>query len=1332
MFRTPVYDDEMKEPRRLNREQGFPDIMEEESGSTQPPMVLENHPFVGGGRRSPLRRSSLLLPGRSLDDDALAWFRLQVNAGGADDGDGAGGRSRRRRSSQSIDVPEHVTAGSSGGAAGGDNYQEDNEDDDDDDDNNITHSDHEGQAESSTARRRSSLRLASLMLDGAGGGNHPNIHTPSNSASKKGAPRRRRKQSRIFDDPAVTEGYNQVPLLETIRLPRGGTSISTSVGRIQFGIPPETIKDSMRLGLEIPRVFIVPVERFCREVGPALGINLAECEFPAYFNWFVKRKRCTLVVDSAESERDIRNVFEETLLGPREFRDVSHPKAYDDEDFDPSFPPSSRPNFFREFRYFRQNECTETSDELTVDVLLDFLHFSRNDDLTSPPSRLSSADDQGRNENIGVPPMVAVSDDDDDEEEHIGWHASTTVLDFDMQGLKSLGQTRVSRLMRSITEPSRSIQRTPSSRKERLASVETDGSEIAETEDGCESVSIVVVDDEEEARPWIFSQVKWLGEVATVWPADATPEQVEARAVPRVEIFKMPGASEYVIHDVDVNNYIVGKARLGGAVEVPDEMAVEGFLDSNEASEVSPPKDGLSLTRNNESLTVSRRALPFYPPSFGVTSLGNSHGFDKNGSTSGYVIWINGRGVMVDPPPYSSATLEREGIRPQTIIAIIITHCHADHDAGAFQKVLTGSRVAIITTPSIYKSFIRKYSALSGLSPGLLRRSHRFRAAVIGRPLHFQGAAFHFWYTLHTIPCIALKVESRGKSVVFTGDHLNLPPLLEELEVSVRTAVRSLFLPASGSVDLTFILITYQGVLSKGRADNLRELPLLDCDVLLHEAGAPPIHTPLKVLQELPQEVRDRLYVVHTSALPPDCGLCVAPVGTSGTIRLDVQGHAEAGLERSAVTGEAPSAKSSSSSALDDGSSMSLTVHGAFVAPTQAQLQAAGLYDASVPPLVYQRPTCVSDAWFILNLLSNIPFFSSLSYMNTMEVLEIAKIRVFHAGDVVLPTSTRKDVLCVLWEGTCMDRSCERGPSGLDGAHRDARPSGVWYAGDWLGPVALQPNESNDAQDDVIAVSTEGVKAIFLPLAELEKILRRGSTLYRKYLTVVQRESFDDSFSQSDDSGSQVPKRSPFPAFDQVVDVLRCNSVLGKLPAIQKRALEAIAEGPRVFQAGEPLWSIGDRCNYAFLIVAGTAKYGAVAKATATAMARSLRTRGSIGTFVDIGDGTVIEADKQLQHVPSGSEYAKLESVLLRRAEGWANASKSRDSSLLKADAAKTANDRFANKVLARLYARRMFTVGLVFGRGSFLSDVTRMVSGQLVLETGETASLNYELHLHS
>jgi hypothetical protein len=93
----------------------------------------------------------------------------------------------------------------------------------------------------------------------------------------------------------------------------------------QFGIPPETIKDSMVLGMEVPTVYVVPVERFCRELGHALGLNFAEAEFPAYFNYFVKGKRVQLVVDSLDAEHDIRTVFGETLLGPQQFRDHLHP-----------------------------------------------------------------------------------------------------------------------------------------------------------------------------------------------------------------------------------------------------------------------------------------------------------------------------------------------------------------------------------------------------------------------------------------------------------------------------------------------------------------------------------------------------------------------------------------------------------------------------------------------------------------------------------------------------------------------------------------------------------------------------------------------------------------------------------------------------------------------------------------------------------------------------------------------------------------------------------------------------------------------------------------------
>jgi len=474
-------------------------------------------------------------------------------------------------------------------------------------------------------------------------------------------------------------------------------------------------------------------------------------------------------------------------LGPKQFRDESSPKQFEDEDFDSCFPPEKRPNFFEEFKYFRIPDQENPSTELSTDMLLDFCHFEATASSTETFQTM-----------IGTPPTpTGMTDELEGHHASFPYFGESAAASRETPCSSSLRRSSLSLSGRSTSavdlraldedvmwQSSDDVSQQEPELTKRRASRDTSLSLDSLYGLGGSIVGASSRDKDEERRnkQWMFSQVKWLGEVATVWPMDATPSQIEERSVPRLEIFRMPGGAEYIIHDVDEKNQIVGKARFSGTFRVPDEIAVEGFIASDE--EESPSLLEISSSLGELSL-AAHPPLTFHPPSFGVTVLGNSHGFDKNGSTSGYVLWINGRGVMVDPPPYSSATLEREGIRPQVIIGVIITHCHADHDAGAFQKLLTGSRVSIITTPSIYKSFIRKYAALSGLGPDLLRRSHRFRPAIIGQPLRFQGATFHFTYSLHTIPCIGFKAEWRGKSIVFTGDHLNSPPVLDELQQSV-------------------------------------------------------------------------------------------------------------------------------------------------------------------------------------------------------------------------------------------------------------------------------------------------------------------------------------------------------------------------------------------------------------------------------------------------------------------------------------------------------------------------------------------------------------------
>jgi hypothetical protein len=67
--------------------------------------------------------------------------------------------------------------------------------------------------------------------------------------------------------------------------------------------------------------------------------------------------------------------------------------------------------------------------------------------------------------------------------------------------------------------------------------------------------------------------------------------------------------------------------------------------------------------------------------------------------------------------------------------------------------------------------------------------------------------------------------------------------------------------------------------------------------------------------------------------------------------------------------------------------------------------------------------------------------------------------------------------------------------------------------------------------------------------------------------------------------------------------------------------------------------------------------------------------------------------------------------------DGASSGSRDRRSSLSRR---RSSRARFANKVLGRLYSRRAFTGGLVFSRGHFLGDVSKMVAGLLSTDYSE------------
>ena len=75
--------------------------------------------------------------------------------------------------------------------------------------------------------------------------------------------------------------------MDPITLPRGGYIVDTPAGYIQFGSPPETIKDSMHLPKGVPQFFVLP-NRFFNWIK---GISVAEIEFPIYYNFFLSCRR---------------------------------------------------------------------------------------------------------------------------------------------------------------------------------------------------------------------------------------------------------------------------------------------------------------------------------------------------------------------------------------------------------------------------------------------------------------------------------------------------------------------------------------------------------------------------------------------------------------------------------------------------------------------------------------------------------------------------------------------------------------------------------------------------------------------------------------------------------------------------------------------------------------------------------------------------------------------------------------------------------------------------------------------------------------------------------
>lgn len=384
-----------------------------------------------------------------------------------------------------------------------------------------------------------------------------------------------------------------------------------------------------------------------------------------------------------------------------------------------------------------------------------------------------------------------------------------------------------------------------------------------------------------------------------------------------------------------------------------------------------------------------------------------------------------------------------------------------------------------------------------------------------------------------------------------------------------------------------------------------------------------------------------------------------------------------------------------------------------------------------------------------------------------MEVLEIARVDAYSVNDVVVSASKRSSVLCVIWEGTCTELPAKR-PTGSstttiseDYSECNMGSGPFWHAGDWTGPRALQPEEALSGESptstshDIVAVSNEGVKVIKIDFPSLHAILNCGSQLYRRFLDrnagqerAKMDATFDDEFASATDLLLETAKKEL-----NVLELLNCNSALRKLTAVQKRHLESLAVGPISYQQGERLWGAGTPVDKAFIIVSGTASFVKRRNASTTEgsgfsmkmdMETAIKELGGKHHGDENSSMSSVDHDEQNPKVGvdamSNADYKKLQKNLQSRAEffqkegsvssglsGYSGDSVSHDGDYDSDENIDDSNHRRnstmrrrssrmrqANKVLGRLYNRRAFTAGLVFSKGHFLGDVSKMVAGLL------------------
>ncbi|MEL6545728.1 MAG: MBL fold metallo-hydrolase, partial [Myxococcota bacterium] len=198
--------------------------------------------------------------------------------------------------------------------------------------------------------------------------------------------------------------------------------------------------------------------------------------------------------------------------------------------------------------------------------------------------------------------------------------------------------------------------------------------------------------------------------------------------------------------------------------------------------ELEGPDGSARASLKTENPTPPFNPLP--PPSesvgpmrFGMQALGVRGGFDPTGPTTGFLLWVGGRGLLFDGPPKARQVLDSQGVSPSDIDALILSHCHEDHMASFAELVLELNRPRVFTTEPIYRSALQKLSTNLQMPEADVAALMDYHPVSPGEPVQGWGATLDFFYTVHPIPTLGVHVHARiddeDYRITISGDTID-------------------------------------------------------------------------------------------------------------------------------------------------------------------------------------------------------------------------------------------------------------------------------------------------------------------------------------------------------------------------------------------------------------------------------------------------------------------------------------------------------------------------------------------------------------------------------